>query len=309
MLSKNFDHATLQPVEPSLARPSLGRRIALELRPARPVTWIGPAWATVCGALAAGPVTISGETFLRVVIAVILTDPILGALRTAWVNTDWLAPLQAWRATPARSWMLLPYARLDSPAARLSQWISSRAKFWRSALWPKVGQSISAIIVAGLIALTVALALGTTTFFITMLALVLAPLESELGPAHAGQWPRALAEIGAAWLIGHSPLAPLTWDSVLLALFFAVAYRGLLAIASSRVVGFAIANLAQIIVAIILIWRGAMFNAAFVGLAVVGQALWQSLARRTGEYDSAYLLRVQFFVLASMLIAALGLPR
>jgi hypothetical protein len=134
-----------------LTRPSVGRRVALELRSARPLTWLGPIAATICGALAVSGLVISGETVLRVAIAILLTDPILGAWRAAWVNTDWRRPMQGWQATPTRSWMLVPYARLGSPAARFSQWLSSRAKFWREAIMPNVGQSLTAILVTGLI--------------------------------------------------------------------------------------------------------------------------------------------------------------
>lgn len=287
---------------------TVGRRIALELLSARPATWIGPAWATWCGALASGAFALSGETLLRVAIAVLLADPLLGAWRAAWVNTDWRAPLRIWRPSPTRSWMLLPYARLDSPAARLSQWLSSRAKFWRSALWPEVGPAISALLVSGLIAVSVALVLGTRTFILTLLALLLAPLETELGARSHGQWARAFSEVGAAWLIGSAALARPSWDSILLAFFFACAYRGWLALTTARELGFALSNLAQIVVAVILVARGAMVHAGLVGTGVIAQTLWQALARRVNSSDTTYLARVQWFVLASMLVAAVGAP-
>ncbi len=295
--------------EPSLAeQPSLGRRIALELRPAQPITWIGPAWATLCGGLASGALSLSGETLLRFAIVIILTDPVLGAWRAAWVYTNWRAPLSVWKPTPTRSWTLLPYARLNSPAARLSQWISSRAKFWRGAVMPQVGNALSALVVSGLIALTVARVVGEVTFFITLLALAAAPLEAELGAQGAGKWARALGEIGFAWLIGHSAFAMPTWESVLLALFFAFAYRGLLSITGARELGFAIANLSQVVVTVLLVARGAMVHAGFIGIGLIAQSLWQAAARRLNDFDSDYFPRVQWFILAAMLAAALGVP-
>ncbi len=295
-------------MEPSATRPALGRRIALELRPARPLTWLGPAWATVCGGVASGALEISGETFLRIAIAIILADPILGAWRVAWVNTDWRAPLRAWHPTPTRSWLLLPYARLDSPAARLSQWISSRAKFWNSALWPEVGHALSALGVSGLIALTIALVLGMHAFVLTLLALLLAPVETELGTHGMGQWARAIGEVGAAWLIGHAAFAPLTWDSLLLALAFAGIYRGLLSVAGSRETAFALANFSQIVVVAVLVARSALLNAGFVSIGIIAQCLWQAAARQLEALHSTYLSRVQWFILAAMLVAALGVP-
>lgn len=297
-------------MEPTLTRPALGRRIALELRAARPLTWVGPIAATICGALAATGLNFSGEVLLRVAIAVLLTDPILGAWRAAWVNTDWRRPMRDWQATPTRSWMLVPYARLDSPAAHLSQWMSSRAKFWRQAIVPEVGQSISAIVVTGLIALSVALVLGTTTFILTFLTLFLAPLESELGANGAGRWARALAEVGMAWLIGHGAvsLAIPTLTSTGLAFLFAMTYRGLLSVPTRAELGFAISNLGQILIVILLIARGALISAGIVALGLVAQCLWQAVARRSEAGRAAYLTRVQWFILLAMLVAALGVP-
>ncbi len=307
-LPKCFSRATLAAMDAERGRPVLGRRIALELRLADPLTWIGPAWATVCGAVASGAFGLSGEAALRLVIAIILTDPLLGEWRSAWVSTNWRAPLAVWKPTPTRSWTLLPYARLNSPAARLSQWISSRAKFWRSAVWPEVGQGLSALVVSGSIALTVALVLGSTAFLVTILALFLAPAEAELGTKRHGGWARALAEIGFAWLIGNAAFATPSGDSVFLAVCFAIAYRGLLSLPSARELGFAIANLAQIAVAAVLAGRGALINAGLVGMGLIGQALWQAAARRKEDYDATYVPRVQWFVLAAMLVAALGVP-
>ncbi len=293
-----------------MTRPILGRRIALELYSARPLTWLGPIAATICGALAAGGLVVSGETLLRVAIAILLTDPILGAWRAAWVNTDWRQPLRGWQATPSRAWMLVPYARLGSPAARFSQWLSSRARFWREAVVPQVGQSITAILVTGLIALSVALVLGTTTFLLTIAALLLAPLESELGEQGAGRWARALSEIGMAWLIGDASisLAIPILDSALLALFFALTYRGLLSVPTRPRLGFAIINAAQVGLIALLLARGAIINATVVALVFGAIILWQSLVRSERLDPDSFLSRVQWFVLVTMFIGALGIP-
>lgn len=293
-----------------MTRPPLGRRIALELRSARPLTWLGPIAATLCGAIAAGGLAISGETLLRVAIAVLLTDPILGAWRAAWVNTDWRRPMRGWEAMPTRAWMLVPYARLGSPAARFSQWLSSRAKFWREAIVPHVGQALTAILVTGLIALSVALVLGTTTFLLTLLALVLAPLESELGENGAGRWARAIGEVGMAWLIGDAALSLLIppLDSALVALVFATTYRGLLSVSARPRLGFVIVNLAQVLLIALLIGRGAIINATIVALTLGALLLWETLVRAGREGPKTFLARAQWFVLVAMLVAALGIP-
>ncbi|MCC7163182.1 MAG: hypothetical protein IT331_11865 [Anaerolineae bacterium] len=281
----------------------------MELRSARPLTWLGPIAATLCGALAASGLVLSGETILRVAIAILLTDPLLGAWRAAWVNTDWRRPMRGWQATPTRAWMLVPYARLGSPAARFSQWLSSRSNFWRQAVIPYVGQSLTALLVTGVIALFIALALGTATFILTLAVLLFAPLESELGENGAGRWLRAGAEIGMAWLIGDAAvsraLPPL--DAALVALLFAVSYRGLLSVESRPRLGFAILNLSQVLVIVLLVARGAFINATIAALALGALVLWETLVRAERETASAFMRRAQWFLLVAMVMAALGI--
>lgn len=297
-------------MESQMTRPSLGRRVALELRSARPTTWLGPIAATICGAIAASGLVVSGESLLRVAIAILLTDPILGAWRSAWVNTDWTSPLRGWEATPSRSWMLVPYARLGSPAARFSQWLSSRAKFWREALMPQVGQALTAILVTGLIALSVAAVLGGAAVVLTLAALVLAPLESEMGQQGAGRWARAIGEIGMAWLLGDAALSQIfpPVDSAVVALLFATMYRGLLSLSTRPRLGFAIVNVAQVVLILFLLARGALINATIVGLAFGALLLWQTLVRSGRDSSSKFLGRAQWFVLLAMVISALGIP-
>lgn len=301
---------TRRAMESRLPQPVVGRRIALELRSARPLTWMGPIAATLCGALAASGLVLSGETVLRVAIAILLTDPLLGAWRAAWVNTDWRRPMRGWQATPTRAWMLVPYARLGSPAARFSQWLSSRSKFWREAVMPYVGQSLTALLVTGVIALFIALALGTATFILTLAVLLFAPLESELGENGAGRWLRAGAEIGMAWLIGDAAISRLLppLDSALVALLFAVSYRGLLSIATRPRLGFTILNISQVLVIVLLIARGAIINATIVALALGALVLWETLVRAGRESAPAFMRRAQWFLLVAMVMAALGIP-
>lgn len=309
-LLKILSHVTLAGVKMPPLRPPVGRRLALDLYSARTLTWLGPIAATICGALAAGGVMVSGETLLRVAIAILLTDPLLGAWRAAWVNTDWRRPMQGWQATPTRAWMLVPYARLGSPAARFSQWLSSRAKFWREAVAPQVGQSIAALFATALIALSVALVLGSSAFLLTLGALLLAPLESELGEHGAGRWARAFAEIAMAWLIGDAAISltlpPL--DSAILAVLFAAAYRGLLSAPTRPRLGLAIANVAQALVVVFLLGRGAIIHATVMALLLGAQLLWQTLLRGGRADARAYLTRAQWFILAAMVAAALGIP-
>jgi hypothetical protein len=295
-------------MDTSLPRPIAGRRIALELRPARPYTWLGPFAATLCGALAAGGLVLSGENLLRIAIAVLLTDPILGAWRAAWVNTDWRRPLEGWKAPLTRAWMIVPYAQLGSPAAQMGQWLASRARFWRDAVGPRVGASISALVVTLMISLVLAPALSAAVLELTLVALVLAPIESELGAPRGGRVVRALSEIGMTWLIGHAALSLIRppVDVTLLALAFSMAYLGILMVPSNAGRGFAVSNAALAVVVVLLFARGALIPACVVGLVLLAQLLWQAVARRQTDVGAFYLGRVQWLLLSAMVVSALA---
>lgn len=175
---------------------------------------------------------------------------------------------------------------------------------------PLVGHSLTAILVTGLIALSVALVLGAAAFILTLGALLLAPLESELGENGAGRWARAFAEIGMAWLIGDAALSQIfpPLDSAIVALLFATMYRGLLSVGSRPRLGFAIADLAHVALIAFLLYRGALISATIAALALGALLLWQTLVREGRDGAKEYLGRAQWFVLFAMVIAALGIP-
>jgi hypothetical protein len=142
-----------------------------------------------------------------------------------------------------------------------------------------------------------------------LVALLLAPLESELGENGAGRWARSFSEIGMAWLIGDAALSlavpPL--ESALLALLFATAYRGLLSVASRPGLGFVILNAAQVALILILAVRGAFINATIVTLGFGAIILWETLVRSGRVEPRLFLGRVQWYVLLAMVTAALGI--
>src|SRR5712692_6596289 len=71
------------------ARPLVGRLIALDIRPTRALTFLGPAWATLCGAIASGGLTLRGQTLLTLTFCFLLSDALLGAWRSLWLQSDW----------------------------------------------------------------------------------------------------------------------------------------------------------------------------------------------------------------------------
>lgn len=289
-----------------LPRPATGRRFALELRPTRPLTWIGPLSAALAGLIGSGGLAWSGSTLLNAALVLLLADPILGAWRALWVQTDWLAPLRIKTGEVPPDRQLVPYAEQGSPAARMSHWWAGRVMFVSRALIPELYPTLSALVVAGLLALAVSVVLGPVVIAITIAALALGPIEAELGP-EKGAWPRALEEIGAAWLLGHAALALPTGPVLLLALMMSVAYRGLLAFQTQTRRRFLWNNLGQAGVAVLMAAQFRPLSAGLIGLSVLAQVLWQAYARTGPEGARGYLPRVQWFFLLTMFTTALAL--
>lgn len=63
--------------------PLPGRAFHLHLRPAPRLTWVGAGWAAVCGIVAAGALHLTADTAVRVLLTLVLVDPVLGAVWAA----------------------------------------------------------------------------------------------------------------------------------------------------------------------------------------------------------------------------------
>lgn len=318
-----------------LTRPPLGRRFTLELRPTRPLTWVGPLSAAAIGLLGSGTLDYSALTFLRAALALLLLDPILSAWRALWVQTDWRAPLQISEVRAGASALPLPYAQSNSPIAGLTQWWNERIAFFTQALWHTLGATLTSLLVLALIAIAVSMVLGLVIVALTLLTLFLAPLETELGPRR-GAWARAFAELGIAWVVGFAALAlpdarslaqftaglAEVWSTpdmfttlanlfahpvlrvILLAFLFSFAYRGLLAVHTQARHRFVWSNLAQIGAAVVMVAAMRPAAAGIIALVVIAQILWQAFARANDRGVSDYLPRVQWFFLLAMLAAS-----
>ena len=86
-------------------------------------TWLGPAWAALCGALASGGSDWQGEEWLKLAVLVLLVDVGWGGLWAALGSSDWAATLVRWRewrsGDPVAA---LPYTLPGSPGDRISRW-------------------------------------------------------------------------------------------------------------------------------------------------------------------------------------------
>ena len=59
-------------------------------------TWIGPAWAVVCGVIASNGFGWQGADWLRLALLILLADACWGSLWAAIGSTDWATPIRNW---------------------------------------------------------------------------------------------------------------------------------------------------------------------------------------------------------------------
>ena len=287
------------------ARPLIGRWLALELRPTRPLTWLGPGWAVLCGAVASGGLTLRGQTLLLVVFALLLGDVLLGAWRALWLQPDW-------RDAVRRAAANTPAGYVDSQDAggmairRAAQQVTRRFRYLRSVILPVVDSEIIGMTMIGVLALSIAAVLGQAAVLLALVALALALIEGQVGEAR-GAGLRALFEVALPWLIAQSAFGYFSWLALLFVLLFTLVYYALLGLAAGRP-GRWIAwnNAAQLVVALVLFASKMPAIAGLVALGLLAQVLWQSRyhVNRDGR---AYVQRVQSYVLVTMLAAGLAL--
>jgi hypothetical protein len=286
------------------ARPFAGRWIALEVRSARPLTLLGPAWAALCGVIASGGLNWRGQSILFLLLAVLLCDALLGAWRALWLESDWRAAMKRLSAS-AVTWLDV------SPDTSQSRWGRGRerlARWWayvRQIVWPTINSEVVSLLIAGALALCLAVVLGQAAVALTASAMLLAIFESEIGsPRGAGV--RALFEIALPWLIGQSVFGFFSWLSLFLIVLFTLVYRALFGLATTRQARWIVwSNLAQLTIVLALVAANAPIAAGVAALGLLAQILWQ--ARYHLDRDGvAYARRVQSYVMVAMLMTALA---
>ncbi len=190
----------LQPISSAAGGQStaeVGSLVQLHLAPSRMLWRIGPAWAVVAGAVAAGAALGNASGLLRLAAAVILADLIWGILRRiipASPGVDGTASLEA----PS-----LPYSRTDAPLARFIQTISlgqhTTATPWLSWL---SGLALTAVL---------SLLLGTPALLVSAFVAGLVFLTRAL--FQRGRYPAlclAILDVALPWALG----AALVWPDI-----------------------------------------------------------------------------------------------
>ena len=174
-----------------------GPLVHLHFAPSRMLWRIGPAWAVVAGAVAAGASLGNAASLLRLATAVILADLVWGILRRIIPDSPGTEGTAALR-TPS-----LPYGRSDAPLAQVLQTVAS-------------GQHVSTAPWLGwlgglALSLVLSLLLGTPALLITALAVGLIFLTRALFRRDCcPSFCLALLDVGLPWALG----AALVWPNV-----------------------------------------------------------------------------------------------
>lgn len=293
-----------------------GRWIDLQLRPAPRLTWWGPAWALICGTIASGGWEPAGRDVLRIGLALFLVDPVLPAL---WGGLETLAGGAATSEAPFVHPLHLPW-----PARFLA-----RLKRRLTDLGSPTGTSLLLLL---LLTAALSAALGPAVWSLSLLAVLLAFVSLALAGSRSQIWAfvRALLEVAGAWVVGYvlfhpgdvtlpawhmgDPVWPALFDGLrahglatLPALLFALAYFSVLQVSrgAQAAAGWGLFLLAQLGVGVILIGLHQPLFAAGILLLVAIQTLFRPWLRRSGGVW--FLQQTQFYVMAIMLLTALGL--
>ena len=120
-------------------RQALGPLMKLEVRVSRPLTWLGPAWAALCGAVASGWLTLSGENLLFLLIALFLADALWGTLWHLIAERDWFVSANYSPQAQGGSLTGLPYTAKGSSSHRVFGRLARMRASWRAVFWPRMG--------------------------------------------------------------------------------------------------------------------------------------------------------------------------
>jgi hypothetical protein len=291
------------------ARPLVGRWLALDLRPTRPLTFLGPGCAVLCGFIASGSLMVlRWQTLLYLIFSLLLADVLLGAWRSLWLEPDWRESVRRNVAnTPA--WFVIPFEESGVVLVRLWRRAARRFRFFRKVLWPAIDSEVVGMTMVGVLAVSVASVLaaaGGLALWLTVGAMLIALIEGQIA-SNRGAWLRALFEITLPWLIAQSAFGYFSWLSLFFVLLFTLVYRALLGLSSARPERWLLwSNLAQLLAALVLFVMNAPAVAGAVALSLLAQVLWQSRFRLNRD-GRTYIQRVQSYVLVSMLITGLAL--
>ena len=205
-------------MQPSAAADGLaqgaGAAVASRVRPEGPTSWLVPAWSVLCGVIASGAFGWQGRPeWLRLALLMLLVEAGWTALWSALGNSDWAAPVAAWRDWPRQGRAApLPYTLPGTPGDRSAHWLGQLRAWWSRCLWPTYGAAITTAVAAFLSTVVLALLLGPEIALLSIAAIAAMQigLASERGRGRVTPGWNAVVTVLLPWLAGHVAFAPLT---------------------------------------------------------------------------------------------------
>ena len=288
---------SLESVSPSLNLGAIGSARS---------TWLGPAWAALCGLIASAAFSFDAPNLLIATFVYILVDWTWPAVWTVCVRTDWLAPMDRWHesAAPERP-IRLPYLQAGSPADRLLIWMAHLGSWLRSSFAPLAGSSVASGLAALVIGVALSAAIGWRALALTLAVVAI----TGMGTLHAlrtaldSDGLRSIVYGTLPWWLGHAAFEPLTVESAGMGVLFGLAYRAMMDVAQDgRAPSPAGLIVPQFLAAVVLFGGGRPAAAFLVVLAIVAQA-----ALRTFLVDHPFARRAQAWLMAAMLTCAFAI--
>jgi hypothetical protein len=298
----------------------VGRITQLQLYPIRPIWSLGPGWAAVSGALAAGSFVLSSEILLKLLLVWLLADPVLGTLwglsvgdRSASEQDGiWRRLLTARLPTTVPSLRFLPYTQPGSPGRRLAERLGRLHLWWQATFRAEVGREFAALVAALGLALLLGAVLGRNALMLVLLSIALSwlvglsqkrDLVRDSMPQDANRpdivtlW-YALGQFGIPWLIGAVVMGRPSWAAIALGMCYTVTYFGLIQYGRK----FRLIGSSQAVTALLL--AGLRHPLASGATAILLIPQWGLHVRAA---SGSYLRGVQLFIILGMLIASLAI--
>lgn len=285
----------------------LGPLMRLDVRNNWSFIRLGPAWAALCGAVASGQLTLSGQNLLYLLMVLFLADTLWGTLWYLIAERDWFAAYDNSQAHEA-SMIALPYTTPGSLGYRAFSWLNRKRAWWRAVFWPQRGQTLLTLALTLFLTLILAVILGQLLLILTIAALAIMALAllriRRRGASSLSL--QAILEMGFAWLAGHVAFAPLTLWSFLLAGFYTIAYHSCLKLAQDSEGRWPLLlKASQVTVIAVLVFLREPIIAGVVTLMLLPQMLLQPFLSQDAV-GLWYLRQTYPFLMAGMLLAALA---
>lgn len=277
------------------------------LYPIAPFSWLAPLWSFLCGVVASGAWSWTGDSALRLFLGLLLAGPLLG---TVWAASACVRQQAApWDClssdAQSRSTFVLPYTIAGSMSYRLAMRLSLLAAWWQGAKLA-LGKTIAQWMASAVFSLAVAAQLGQRSLVVAALGLVMAHI---VGFMHGPRILRSLLSISVplcfAWLLGHVVFAALHPMSALVAASFALVFFGCF-MTSETSHGLIVQVIPQAVVVASLIVCHEPMTAVAVTLLASPQLLLAQLLKMPGQREQ-YFRAIQWHLAVSMMLTALAL--